>query len=56
MAALITSCVSKKKYVQLEQELIDTKGELQQTTIEKEALETRFAKIEKRVEIYNEKI
>lgn len=56
MTALVTSCVSKKKYVQLEQELIDTKGELQQTTIEKEALETKFAKIEKRVEIYNDKI
>ena len=36
--ALLTSCVSKKKYVQLEQDLIDTKGELQQTTLEKEEL------------------
>lgn len=56
VTALVTSCVSKKKYVQLEQDLIDTKGELQQTTIEKEALEDKFAKIEKRVEIYNQNI
>ena len=56
MTALVTSCVSKKKYVQLEQDLIDTKGNLQQTTIEKEALEAKFAAIEKRVEIYNQNI
>jgi chemotaxis protein MotB len=56
VAALVTSCVSKKKYVQLEQDLIDTKGELQQTTLEKEELETKMAAIEKRVEIYNANI
>ena len=56
VAALVTSCVSKKKYVQLEQNLIDTKGELQQTTLEKEELETKMAAIEKRVEIYNANI
>ena len=56
VTALVTSCVSKKKYVQLEQDLIDTKGELQQTTLEKEELETKMAAIEKRVEIYNANI
>jgi len=56
VTALVTSCVSKKKYVQLEQDLIDTKGELQQTTLEKEDLETKMAAIEKRVEIYNANI
>lgn len=56
IAISLSSCVSKKKYVQLEQDLIDTKGELQQTTLEKEELATRFAKIEKRVEEYNNKI
>lgn len=56
MATLITSCVSKKKYVQLEQDLIETRGELQKTTVEKEDLEAKFAKIEKRVEEYNAKI
>ena len=53
---LLTSCVSKKKYVALEQQLTDTRASLQKTTMEKEALEARFAKIEKRVTEYNEKI
>ena len=56
VTVLVTSCVSKKKYVQLEQDLIDTKGELQQTTLEKEELETKMAAIEKRVQIYNANI
>ncbi len=53
---LLTSCVSKKKYVQLEEDLMETRGDLQKTTVEKEALEAKFAKIEKRVEIYNSQI
>jgi len=56
LAALLSSCVSKKKYVELEQDLSETKGELQKTTVEKEELEAKFAKIEKRVETYNSKI
>ena len=58
MSVLIiaTSCVSKKKYVELENRYKDTKGNLQKTTIEKEALEAKFSKIEKRVDDYNEKI
>jgi chemotaxis protein MotB len=56
LAALLGSCVSKKKYVELEQDLTETKGELQKTTIEKEELEAKFAKIEKRVVEYNSKI
>ena len=56
VATLVTSCVSKKKYVLLEEDLTNTKGELQKTTVEKEALEVKFAKIEKRVEVYNEQI
>jgi len=56
LAALLGSCVSKKKYVELEQDLSETKGELQKTTVEKEELEAKFAKIEKRVVEYNEKI
>jgi len=56
LAALLSSCVSKKKYVELEQDLSETKGELQKTTVEKEELEAKFAKIEKRVEVYNSKI
>lgn len=53
---LATSCVSKKKYAALESQYKDTKGNLQKTTLEKEALEGRFAKIESRVANYNDKI
>ncbi|MGG8495622.1 OmpA/MotB family protein [Tenacibaculum sp. TC6] len=55
-AVLATSCVSKKKYVALEQRYNDTRGTLQKTMLEKEQLEEKFAKIEKRVDNYNEKI
>lgn len=56
LTILLSSCVSKKKYAVLEQDLTNTKGELQKTTVEKETLEAKFAKIEKRVEVYNSKI
>jgi len=56
MTTLIMSCVSKKKYVALEGDLTETRGELQKTTIEKEELEAKMAKIEKRVEIYNAQV
>ncbi len=52
----MSSCVSKKKYAELEQQYQDTKGNLQKTTLEKQELEAKFAKIEKRGENYNEKI
>ena len=54
--ALLTSCVSKKKYVALEGDLSDTKTRLTKTQVEKEELETKMAKIEARVEEYNSKI
>lgn len=53
---LMTSCVSKKKYVALETDLNNTRSNLQKTTVEKEELETKFAAIEERVEEYNAKI
>ncbi len=56
LIATLSSCVSKKKYVELETNFINTKGELQKTTVEKENLEAKFAKIEKRVEVYNGQI
>ncbi|TMM28841.1 cell envelope biogenesis protein OmpA [Polaribacter aestuariivivens] len=56
VAILTTSCVSKKKYTALETKYVNTKGNLQKTTLEKEALEAKFAKIEDRVENYNNKI
>ena len=55
-AFIATSCVSKKKYVELDQRYTNTKGNLQRTTLEKEELEAKFAKIEKRVDNYNAKI
>ena len=51
-----TSCVSKKKYVALENQFTDVKGTLQKTNIEKEELEAKFANIEQRVANYYEKI
>lgn len=56
LAAFLGSCVSNKKYAALEQNLTDTKGDLQKTTLEKEELEAKFAIIEKRVDTYNSKI
>ncbi|WP_026777406.1 flagellar motor protein MotB [Polaribacter sp. Hel_I_88] len=56
LAMMTTSCVSKKKYVELEERHTNTKGTLQKTTLEKEALEAKFAKIEERVVSYNDKI
>ncbi len=53
---IMTSCVSKKKFVALEQELQDTRSTLQRTAVEKDELEDKFAKIEARVANYNAKI
>ncbi len=56
LSLFLTSCVSKKKYVALQQDLTNTKGTLQKTTLEKEALENKMAIINKRVTEYNAKI
>jgi len=57
IAILLTaSCVSKKKYVALEQDRDNLKGELHKTSIAKDELEQKFAEIEARVEAYNDKI
>ena len=53
---LLTACVSKKKYVALEQENGQIKSELTKTKVEKEELEAKFAKIQARVDDYNSKI
>ncbi len=56
-AALVaTSCVSKKKFLAVEADLQNTKSSLQKTTVAKEELEAKFAKIEARVADYNTKI
>ncbi|MDT0554858.1 OmpA/MotB family protein [Patiriisocius hiemis] len=55
--SLITvSCVSKKKYLELEGNYNDTRSELQKTQVEKEEIEAKYAKIEERVANYNAKI
>lgn len=56
LVALTFSCVSKKKYVALEHENGEIKNELTKTRVAKEDLETKFAKIQSRVEDYNSKI
>lgn len=53
---LFLSCVSKKKYVALEEQLSNTQSTLQKTAVEKQELEERFARIEARVAEYNAKI
>lgn len=56
--AIITlaSCVSKKKYMALEQEKGEVVSELTKTRVEKEELEEKFAQIETRVDQYNSTI
>jgi chemotaxis protein MotB len=56
VAFLLSSCVSKKKYLALEQENGEIKSELSKTQVEKEDLENKFAVIEARVNDYNTKI
>ncbi|ALJ03973.1 cell envelope biogenesis protein OmpA [Pseudalgibacter alginicilyticus] len=53
---VLTACVSKKKYVALEQENGEIKNELTKVRVENEELETKFAKIQERVDTYNSKI
>lgn len=55
-AGLLTSCVSKKKYVELEENYNDTRSSLQKTQVEKEELEDKLDAIEERVADYNAKI
>ena len=53
---LLSSCVSKKKYVALELENGQIKSELTKTRVEKEDLEAKFDAIQQRVDAYNTKI
>ncbi len=56
IAVVTLSCVSKKKYIALQQENGEIKSELQKTRVAKEDLEAKFDKIQARVETYNSKI
>ena len=53
---MLSSCVSKKKYVALETENGQLKSELTKTKVEKEDLEAKFSAIQQRVDQYNKKI
>lgn len=53
---VLSSCVSKKKYVALEQENGEIKSELTKVRVENEDLEAKFGKIQMRVDEYNDKI
>lgn len=53
---LLSSCVSKKKYLALEHENGEIKSQLTKTQVEKEDLENKFVKIQARVDNYNKKI
>lgn len=55
-ATLFSSCVSKKKYVALEEDYDQTRSSLQKTQVEKEELEGRLNAIEERVADYNDRI
>ncbi|NND64203.1 MAG: flagellar motor protein MotB [Flavobacteriaceae bacterium] len=55
-AVILTSCVSKKKYVELESQYNETRSTLTKTQVEKEEIEAKYAKIEERVASYNAKI
>ncbi len=55
-AFVFTSCVSKKKYVELQNDYNETRSELAKTQVEKEEIEAKYAKIEDRVADYNSKI
>ncbi|WP_033958402.1 OmpA/MotB family protein [Psychroserpens jangbogonensis] len=52
----LTACVSKKKYLALEQDNGELKSELTKTKVEKEELEDKFVAIQERVDSYNSKI
>lgn len=54
--AIMSSCVSKKKYTELQNDHEQTRSELMQTRTEKEELESQINQIEMRVERYNSKI
>jgi len=56
LAVIVSSCVSKKKYLALQQENGEIKSELQKTRVEKEDLEAKFDAIQARVDAYNTKI
>lgn len=55
-AVVLSSCVSKKKYVALETENGQIKSELTKEKVKNEELEAKFTAIQQRVDEYNSKI
>ena len=53
---LSVSCVSKKKYTELQGQYDNTRVTLTKTQVEKEELEAKYSAIENRVADYNSKI
>lgn len=53
---LLSSCVSKKKYIELEEDYNETRSNLQEVRVEKEELEQRLGAIEGEVADYNKRI
>ncbi len=56
LAIVTSSCVSKKKYTELETELDNTRSTLMKTRVDKEECEEKYAKIQDRVTEYYAKI
>tara|TARA_R110001632_G_scaffold24670_6_gene68513 strand:- start:2 stop:862 length:861 start_codon:yes stop_codon:yes gene_type:complete len=56
MTLVLTSCVSKKKFVALQSQHDNTRVQLTKTQVEKEEIEKKYAAIEARVVEYNSKI
>lgn len=56
MTVVLTSCVSKKKFVALQSQHDNTRVQLTKTQVEKEEIEKKYAAIEARVVEYNSKI
>jgi chemotaxis protein MotB len=56
ISLIITSCVSKKKYVELQSQYDNTRVTLTKTQVEKEELASKYGAIQNRVTEYNSKI
>ena len=56
LSLLLGSCVSKKKYTELETQLDDTRSELMKTRVDKEDCEEKYAQVQEKVSNYYAKI
>ncbi|MEP0263600.1 flagellar motor protein MotB [Dokdonia sp.] len=56
VSLIVTSCVSKKKYVELQSQYDNTRVTLTKTQVEKEELASKYGAIQTRVTEYNSKI